>query len=93
MNGTVILFLLNTETAWSYAKELNQSPAILSAVLEQSGWNPNARLPSGRAGIGLLSPEMARRLDIDVTNPDESIKGVATQMLSLIHISEPTRPY
>ena len=63
-----------------HAKELNQSPAILSAVLEQSGWNPNARLPSGRAGIGLLSPEMARRLDIDVTNPDESIKGVATQM-------------
>ena len=63
-----------------HAKELNQSPAILSAVLEQSGWNPNARLPSGRAGIGLLSPEIARRLDIDVTNPDESIKGVATQM-------------
>ena len=63
-----------------HAKELNQSPAILSAVLEQSGWNPNARLPSGRAGIGLLSPEMARLLDIDVTNPDESIKGVATQM-------------
>lgn len=63
-----------------HAKELNQSPAILSAVLEQSGWNPNARLPSGRAGIGLLSPEMARRLGIDVTNPDESIKGVATQM-------------
>lgn len=63
-----------------HAKEVNQSPAILSAVLEQSGWNPNARLPSGRAGIGLLSPEMARRLDIDVTNPDESIKGVATAM-------------
>ena len=63
-----------------HAKGLNLSPAILSAVLEQSGWNPNARLPSGRAGIGLLSPEMARRLKIDVTNPDESIKGVATQM-------------
>lgn len=63
-----------------HAKELNQSPAIISAVLEQSGWNPNARLPSGRAGIGLLSPEMAKRLNVDVNNPDESIKGVATQM-------------
>lgn len=63
-----------------HAKEVNQSPAILSAVLEQSGWNPNARLPSGRAGIGLLSPEMARARGIDLSNPDSSIKGVAEYM-------------
>lgn len=63
-----------------HAKEVNQSPAILSAVLEQSGWNPNARLPSGRAGIGLLSPEMARARGIDLNNPDSSIKGVAEYM-------------
>jgi hypothetical protein len=63
-----------------HAKELNQSPAILSAVLEQSGWNPNARLPSGRAGIGLLSPEMARARGIDLSNADSSIKGVAEYM-------------
>ena len=66
-------YLVNT-IAPSYHLE---AAVLLWQVQQESGFNPNARSPSGAIGIAQFMPQMAAAYGIDPTNPWQSLDGLA----------------
>lgn len=82
------------------AAERTQLPADLLAALayQESHWDPEARSPTGVRGLMMLTERTAEWLEVDRTDPEQSIEGGARylrQMHDLLDddIPEPDRTY
>ncbi|WP_460273858.1 lytic transglycosylase domain-containing protein [Celeribacter sp. ULVN23_4] len=50
---------------------------FLRLVQQESGWNPTARSPKGATGLAQLMPETARRLGVNINDPQQNLEGGA----------------
>lgn len=50
---------------------------FLRLVQQESGWNPGAVSPKGATGLAQLMPETADLLGVDITDPEENLRGGA----------------
>lgn len=60
-------------------------PGLMSAIVQlESGGNPNARGTSGEIGLAQLMPATARALNVDPSNPEQALRGMATLLRHLM---------
>lgn len=50
---------------------------FLRLVQQESGWNPSARSHAGATGLAQLMPGTARKLGVDIHNPQQNLEGGA----------------
>ena len=50
---------------------------FLRLVQQESGWNPGATSNKGASGLAQLMPGTARKLGVDITDPQENLDGGA----------------
>ncbi len=56
---------------------------FLRLVQQESGWNPNAVSPKGATGLAQLMPATARRLGVDINDPQENLEGGARYLRAM----------
>jgi soluble lytic murein transglycosylase-like protein len=50
---------------------------FLKLVQQESGWNPGAVSPKGATGLAQLMPGTAKRLGVDINDPQQNLEGGA----------------
>ena len=50
---------------------------FLALVQQESGWNPGAVSPKGATGLAQLMPGTAKRLGVDINDPQDNLRGGA----------------
>ncbi|MGB3279584.1 MAG: lytic transglycosylase domain-containing protein [Pseudorhodobacter sp.] len=50
---------------------------FLRLVQQESGWNPSAKSHAGATGLAQLMPGTARKLGVDIHNPNQNLEGGA----------------
>lgn len=67
-----------------YAEQFGVPTKLLSALLNQeSGFNPQAVSPAGAQGIAQFMPGTARAYNVNVFDPESSIRGAAQHLSDL----------
>ena len=57
---------------------------FLRLVQQESGWNPGAKSPKGATGLAQLMPATARKLGVDINDPNQNLEGGA-RYLRMMH--------
>ena len=69
----------------THSKTYGVPPAIIAANLEtEAHWQTNKTSSAGAQGVAQFTPDTAREYNVNVNDPDSSIKGMAAYMKDLI---------